>query len=219
MGEVAGTTGVAARLAAVQQRIDSACRSVDRDPATVRLMAVSKTHPASLLREAHAAGQHLFGENKVQEAADKAEQLSDLPDLRWAFVGHLQTNKAKDVARFADEFHALDSLRVAEALDRRLQQVGRSLDVCVEVNSSGEPSKYGLAPEDVEPFTHELASCASLRVRGLMTLAANSPDEGVVRGCFERMRALRARLRDAGAPGAYDELSMGMSGDFELAIR
>ena len=210
---------VAARLAALRQRVETACRNVGRDPGAVTLMAVSKTHPPEVLRETYEAGQRLFGENKVQEAATKAEQLADLPQLRWAFVGHLQTNKVKDVAQFADEFHALDSLKVAEALDRRLQQLGRSLDVFVQVNSSGEDSKFGLPPEAVEPFAGELAACSALRVRGLMTLAANSTDDAVVRGCFERMRDLQRRLQcsDAAA-GSYDELSMGMSGDFELAI-
>lgn len=224
MGDVADGRGVAddqamaARLAAVHARIEAACRRTGRAPGSVRLMAVSKTHPAEVLREAYHAGHRLFGENKVQEAGDKAERLRDLPDLRWAFVGHLQTNKVKDVARFADEFHALDSLRVAQALDRKLQELGRGLDVYVQVNSSGEHSKYGLPADEVEQFVHEIRVCSALRVRGLMTLAAYSSEQSVVQGCFERMQALQTRLRDSGAPGSFDELSMGMSGDFELAI-
>jgi pyridoxal phosphate enzyme (YggS family) len=142
-----------------------------------------------------------------------------LAGLRWAFVGHLQTNKAKEVAQFADEFHALDSVKLARALDRRLDQLGRRLDVFIEVNSSDEPSKFGLAPEAVEGFARELGGFPSLRVRGLMTLAVQSKDEAEVRCCFQRMRDLQERLRKLDAAvGTYEELSMGMSGDFELAI-
>jgi len=210
---------VADNLAAVQARIDRACVESGRPPAEVRLMAVSKTHNADLLREAYAAGCTLMGENKVQEATDKAEELADLTDLRWAFIGHLQTNKAKQVAAFATEFHALDSTKVAAALDRRLDAAGRSLDVFVEVNSSGESSKFGLPVEEVEDFAIALGPFGSLRVRGLMTLAVDSGDQAAVRGCFERMQDLQSRLRNLDtAAGSYHELSMGMSGDLELAI-
>ena len=134
-------------------------------------------------------------------------------------IGHLQTNKAKLVARFASEFQALDSLRVAEALERRLQQEGRGLDVFVQVNTSGEPSKYGLAPEEVAPFLRQLQAYPALRLRGLMTLAVFSPDPAQVRPCFSLLRNLRERLRqDVPAGAQLDELSMGMSGDYEVAI-
>jgi pyridoxal phosphate enzyme (YggS family) len=207
------------RLADVHARIGAACAKVGRDPATVRLLPVSKTVSAERLRNAYAAGCHAFGENKVQEARDKWQAMQDLPDLHWAIIGHLQTNKAKMVAEFASEFQALDSLRVAEALDQRLQALGRSLDVLVQVNTSGEASKFGLSPDEVEAFVKQLPKFASLRVRGLMTLALFSEDAARVRPCFARLRELRDRLRQSAAAGiAMDELSMGMSGDFELAI-
>ena len=210
---------VARRLTAVRQRLDAACVEVGRDPGEVRLMAVSKTHAPDLLREAYEAGQRLYGENKVQEAVAKAEALADLDDICWAFVGHLQTNKAREVARFAAEFHALDTLKVARALDRRLQELGRGLGVFVQVNSSGEDSKFGLPPDEVLAFASALRECSTLQVRGLMTLAAHSDDERVVRSSFATMQTLQDRLRDCdSAAGSYDELSMGMSGDFELAI-
>lgn len=133
-------------LAAVQARIDAACRRAGRDKATVRLLPVSKTKPEASLRLAYAAGCRLLGENKVQEAFGKRTAMQDLDDLQWSVIGHLQTNKAKLVARFASEFQALDSLRVAEALERRLQAEGRSLNVFVQINTSGEASKYGLMP-------------------------------------------------------------------------
>lgn len=206
-------------LAAVQARIDAACRRTGRDPASVRLLPVSKTKPEASLRLAYAAGCRLLGENKVQEAYQKWEAMADLGDLQWSVIGHLQTNKAKLVARFASEFQALDSLRVAEALDRRLQVEGRSLDVFVQVNTSGEASKYGLPPEDVAAFVKALPAFSALRVRGLMTLALFSSEAERVRQCFILLRGLRDRLRQ-GAPAGIglDELSMGMSGDFEIAI-
>ncbi len=206
-------------LAAVQARIDAACARVRRDPAGVRLLPVSKTQPEASVRLAHAAGCRLLGENKPQEAYGKWQATQDLPDLRWSVIGHLQTNKAKLVARFASEFQALDSLRVAEALERRLQAEGRALDVFVQVNTSGEASKYGLPPGEVAAFLRALPAFPALRVRGLMTLALFSSEAERVRECFVRLRTLRDRLRQEAPAGiALEELSMGMSGDFEIAI-
>ena len=203
----------------VQDRIVAACEAAGREPSTVRLLPVSKTVEPERIKLAYDAGCRTFGENKVQEAAEKAEHFADLDDIRWAVIGHLQTNKAKVVARFAHEFHALDSLKVAEVLDRRLQAEGRALDVFVQVNSSGEESKFGLPPAEVEDFATRLRDYQSLHVKGLMTLAVFSDDQDQVAACFERMRTLQTRLRDQDrAAGTYDELSMGMSGDFELAI-
>lgn len=206
-------------LAVVQARMAAACQRAGRDAASVRLLPVSKTKPEASLRLAHAAGCRMLGENKVQEAWGKWEALQDLTDLRWSVIGHLQTNKAKLVARFASEFQALDSLRLAEALDRRLQAEGRALDVFVQVNTSGEASKYGLALEAVPAFLQALPAMSALRVRGLMTLALFSHDSARVRQCFVRLRRLRDQLRQS-APAcmSLEELSMGMSGDFEIAI-
>lgn len=206
-------------LAQVQARIEAACRRAGRDPGSVRLLPVSKTKPESSLRLIHAAGCRMLGENKVQEAYRKWEAMQDLADLEWSVIGHLQTNKARLVARFASEFQALDSLRLAEALDRRLQAEGRALDVFVQVNTSGEASKYGLDPAEVPAFVDALPAFSALRVRGLMTLALFSTEAERVRGCFMRLRQLRDQLRQsAPATIGLDELSMGMSGDFEIAI-
>ncbi|GAB3758653.1 YggS family pyridoxal phosphate-dependent enzyme [Microlunatus parietis] len=206
-------------LAAVRRKIERACAAAGRDPAEVRLLPVSKTHPPELIMEAYRAGERLFGENRPQELAAKAEQLRDVGNLEFAAIGHLQTNKAKLITDWAAEFHALDSIKVAEVLDRRLQQAGRGLDVFIQVNSSGEDQKFGLPPEEVAGFAERLRDYASLRVRGLMTLAIFSDDQVRVGRCFAVMRDLQTRLRDIGtAAGSYDELSMGMSGDFELAI-
>ncbi|AIT25244.1 alanine racemase, N-terminal domain protein [Bordetella holmesii 41130] len=137
-------------LAAVQARIDAACDRAGRAAGSVRLLPVSKTVDEARIRLAYAAGCRFLGENKLQEVSRKWEALADLPDLRWSVIGHLQTNKARLVARYAQEFQALDSLRVAQALERRLQDEGRALDVFVQVNTSGEDSKYGFAPDQVE---------------------------------------------------------------------
>lgn len=201
-------------LTAVQARIDSACLRAGRDPTEVRLLPVSKTMDEAHLRLAYQAGCRFFGENKVQEADWKSQAMTDLTDLKWSVIGHLQTNKAKLVARFASEFQALDSLRTAQAIDRRLQIEGRALDVFVQVNTSHEESKYGLDPDDVAAFMQNLRGFDTLRVRGLMTLAEFSSNAERVRACFVRLRTLRDRLDDPQKLA----LSMGMSGDFEIAI-
>lgn len=207
------------RLAVVRARIAAACGRCGRDPADVRLLPVSKTIDEATIRLSYAAGLRELGENKVQEAERKATAMADLSDLRWSVIGHLQTNKAKVVARMASEFQALDSWRLAEALERRLQAEGRALDVFVQVNTSGEASKFGLPPDQVHAFLQRLPACSALRVRGLMTLAMLSADTPRVRECFVLLRNLRDRLRqDLPAGMALDELSMGMSGDFETAI-
>ena len=125
-------------IATIQARIDQACVDAGRDPQEVRLLPVSKTHPAEYLRLAYAAGCRMLGENKVQEAYQKWQELEGLADLKWSVIGHLQTNKAKYVARFASEFHALDSLRLAQALDQRLSIEDRYLDVLVQINTSAK---------------------------------------------------------------------------------
>lgn len=204
-----------AGIAEVMRRIDAAADRAGRSPSDVRLLPVSKTVPQERLRLAVAAGCRELGENKPQEAKRKSAEMADL-DVSWAVIGHLQTNKAKDVAAVAAEFQALDSVRVAEALDRRLQALGRGLDVYVQVNTSGEEQKYGLPPAEVPAFLAELPAFASLRVRGFMTLAEFSSDEERVRACFRRLRDVRDRaVQDW--PEAV-ELSMGMSGDYEIAV-
>ena len=208
-----------ANLEAIRARIAAACQRVGRDPSEVRLLPVSKTVDEARLRAAYALGIRELGENKVQEAQSKSEAMADLDDLRWVLIGHLQSNKAKHAARFISEIQALHTNSLAETLDRRLQMEGRGIDVLVQVNTSGEESKFGLPPDEVVDFVRTLPAYSSLRVRGLMTLAMFSKDESLVRPCFVRLRELRDRLRQEAPDGiGMDELSMGMSGDFELAI-
>lgn len=210
---------IAANIAAVRARIEAACAAAGRPRDAVRLLPVSKTRPASDVLVAYDAGCRRFGENKAQDARAKAAELAGTPGLEWVMIGHLQSNKARLVAEFASEFQALDSVPLAAELDRRLHAAGRTLDVLIQVNTSGEASKSGLPPQDVVAFAAQLRPFDALRVRGLMTLALPSPDPAPVAACFARMLDAQRALRDAAVPGqTYDELSMGMSGDFELAI-
>ena len=204
-------------LTRVRADIDDACLSAGRDPGEVRLLPVSKYHDATAIREAHAAGYVLFGENKVQELVAKADELGP-EGIGFAVIGHVQTNKARDVARVAAEVQSLDSLRLAEALQRRLEAADRRLPVLVQVNTSGESAKSGIRPEEAVEVARALSSFDRLDPRGLMTMAVNSRDEDEVAACFRRLVEAQARIRDA-VGGGWDELSMGMSGDFRIAIR
>lgn len=215
MDQRTAENGLAARWREVRERVDAACRAADRDPSEVEILPVSKTLPTEVIREAVALGLHRFGENKVQEIKAKFEPLADCA-IKWIMIGHLQTNKAKEVARLASEVQSLDRMELAEALHKRLQLEGRTLDVLVQVKTSTEETKYGLAPDQLPAFLDTLRGFDTLRVRGLMTLAVHSDDESEVRACFRMLR----ELRDAALTQGHDmpRLSMGMSGDFALAI-
>lgn len=206
---------LAANWAQVQQRVADACRATGRDPAEVNILPVSKTFGPDVIRAAMGLGLRRFGENKVQEIRDKSRELAD-SGIDWVMIGHLQTNKAKEIARVASEVQSLDRPELAAALDHRLRLEGRRMDVLVQVKTSTEPSKYGLPPEQLPAFLDALRTYDTLRVRGLMTLAINSPTAEAVRGCFRLLR----ELRDQAAARGHElpRLSMGMSGDFPLAI-
>lgn len=206
---------IAANWTAVRERVDAACRAVGREPADVSILPVSKTFGPDAIRAAMALGLRRFGENKVQEIRSKAQALVG-ESIDWVVIGHLQTNKAKDVARLASEVQSLDRIELAEALQRRLEIEDRRLDVLVEVKTSPEETKQGLPPEQLPAFLDAVRQYDRLRVRGLMTMAVQSEEEGAVRACFRRLR----ELRDAAQAQGHDlpRLSMGMSGDFPLAI-
>jgi len=211
----AETTHLAANWSQIRQRVDDACHAAGRNPDSVNVLPVSKTFGPELIRAAVALGLHRFGENKVQEIRDKSEQLADC-GIDWVMIGHLQTNKVRDVARLASEVQSLDRLELAQALHRRLQTEGRAIDVLVQVKTSDEPSKYGLPPEQLAAFLATLRDYDTLRVRGLMTLATHSTEPAEARRCFRLLR----ELRDQAMAQGHDlpRLSMGMSGDFPLAI-
>ncbi|WP_205744396.1 YggS family pyridoxal phosphate-dependent enzyme [Dyella sp. M7H15-1] len=206
---------LAANWIAVRRRVDEACRAAGRDPAAVTILPVSKTFGVDTIRAAMAVGLRRFGENKVQEVRNKAGALAGEP-VEWVVIGHLQTNKAKDVARLASEVQSLDRLELAQILDRRLQLEGRSLDVLVQVKTAREDTKSGLPGEALPAFLHQLRAYPTLRVRGLMTLATLSEEMDEVRACFRTLR----ELRDSCVAEGHElpRLSMGMSSDFALAI-
>ncbi len=207
---------IAGRLTQINERVAAACARAGRAAHEVTVLPVSKTFDAPTIRLAVAAGLTRFGENKTQEIGRKAQELADL-SLDWVLIGHLQTNKAKDAARLVSEVQSLDRLALATALDRRLQTEGRAIDVLVQVKTSPEPSKFGLEPNELPLFLTQLAAFETLRVKGLMTLAVNSDDASAVRRCFSTLRVWRDRLQAEGH-NELTRLSMGMSGDFELAI-
>jgi pyridoxal phosphate enzyme (YggS family) len=209
---------MARRVQAIRDRMARACERVGRDVAEVTLLPVSKTFDVNAIREAVGLGFRRFGENKTQEIAQKAPLLADC-NLEWVVIGHLQTNKAKDVARLAHELQSLDRIELAQALDRRLQGEGRSIDVLVQVKTSPEETKSGLEASGLIDFLRELSRFDTLRVQGLMTMAEHSQEEHAVRACFSTLRQLRDQARQEAIAGiSLDRLSMGMSGDFEWAI-
>jgi pyridoxal phosphate enzyme (YggS family) len=206
---------VAARLGEVRARIDAAARACGRDPASVKLVAVSKTKPPEAVREAYAAGQRAFGENYAQELAAKAEGLADLVDLEWHFIGHMQTNKARVVARHAHFVHAVDSAVLARELGKRVAREGRGpLPVLIEVNVGGEAQKAGAAPSEIAEVAAAVRTETSLALRGLMTMPPLG-DPSVARRVFETLVSLR-NLH--GGVALLPELSMGMSDDLEIAV-
>lgn len=212
------TIAMSERIARIKARMAQACARAGRTPDEVTLLPVSKTFDDQAIRRAVSLGYKRFGENRTQEIAQKTPLLADC-EIQWVVIGQLQTNKAKEVARLAHELQSLDRMELAEALDRRLQLEGRSIDVLVQVKTSPEETKAGLDPVELIPFLKKLSGFQTLRVRGLMTMAILSEDQVAVRRCFAQLRQLRDQARQEGIVGIeLDRLSMGMSGDFELAI-
>ncbi len=207
--------GIRARVAAVRARIVAAADAAGRDPASVSLVAVSKTLPSAAVRAAYDAGQRDFGENYVQELLGKREALADLADLRWHFIGHLQTNKARSVAKIVHAVHSVDSVKLAVELGHRATAAGRTVEALVEVNVGGEASKSGCAPGDVGAVLDAVAREPALVLRGLMTVPPHTDDPAGAGVFF----AALAALRDAhGGIGRLPELSMGMTHDLEIAV-
>jgi hypothetical protein len=206
-----------ARLTDVRARIARAAGRAGRDPASVRLVAVSKTFPAGCVRAAAEAGQIDFGENRVQDGIEKMDQVADLP-LRWHLVGHLQSNKIKRAGRF-DVVHSIDEAAKVTRLDASARAAGRRIDLLVQVDLAGEPTKHGAREEALAGIFDAARTATAVRVVGLMLLppAVEQPD--AARVYFRELRAVRDRLTAVGVdPGMLTELSMGMSHDFEVAI-
>ena len=208
---------IADNLHRVNDGIRAAARSAGRDVDEIRLVAISKTVGPERVREAYAAGQRLFGENRAQELLSKTAALGDLA-IDWHFVGHLQKNKVRHVVALAALIHSVDSLDLARRIDERAAP-GPPQPVLVQVNVSGEESKSGVAPERLTELLDGLVPLANLSVEGLMTIGPLTTDAAAIRTAFRSLRRALEQQRARGRPGApLRELSMGMSGDFETAI-
>ena len=202
------------RLLRVQDRIRAAASRAGRDGSSVTLVAVSKAMPVDVIRQAVEAGVTILGENRVQEAKDKIAALPGASS--WHLVGHLQTNKAKLAVQLFELIHSLDSLKLAQVLDRHGEDLAKPVRCLIEVNLGGEESKSGMAEDGVRPLLEAAADLRHLRVEGLMALPPSFPGPEQVRPYFRRLRILRDKLQDEGFPLA--DLSMGMTHDFEVAV-
>jgi PLP dependent protein len=208
---------VQANLQAVHERIAMAARAAGRDPGSIALLAVSKTFPPEAIVAAHAGGQRAFGENYVQEALDKIQGLAErLTGLEWHFIGPIQSNKTRALAEHFDWVQSVDRLKIAQRLSEQRPADTLPLNVLLQVNISGEASKSGVAPGEVEGLAREVAQLPRLRLRGLMAIPEPDADPERQRGPLAALRALYERLRAEGL--ALDTLSMGMSADLEAAV-
>ena len=210
-------------MTTLQQNYRNVCSDIARAAAeagrpseSVRLVAVSKTFPAGDIREVYAAGQRDFGENYIQEWYEKTENLADLSDIVWHIIGDVQSNKTKFVAERAHWVHTIGRLKTARRLSAQRPSEMPPLQVCIEVNIAGEAAKHGVAPDEAVELACEVAKLPNLKMRGLMCVAKADAGEAELREAFGRMRALLAELNAAGV--AADVLSMGMSGDMEIAV-
>jgi len=210
---------IADSLSSVRERISNAARSAGRDPSSVRLIAVSKTFPIDLVREAYEAGQREFGENRVQEGLQKIEGSADL-SIRWHLLGHLQTNKARKAASAFAVVQSVDSVELIQKLDHGAEESGHTPELLIQVDLAGEATKFGAPPSEVPRLFEAAAACRAARIVGLMTLPPipDTPEDG--RHWFRQLRDLRDGWQVSGVPAAMlRELSMGMSGDFEVAVQ
>ena len=208
---------IAANLTQIRERIAAVAQKVGRSPEDIRLVAVSKTHPAALVDEAAQAGQQLFGENYVQEFTAKASEVT-MP-VEWHFIGHLQSNKVRQVAGKVTLIHSVDRLSLAEEIDRQWGKLGQICPVLIEVNVGGEATKSGTTAAAALELVRSVAALTHVRIKGLMTMPPFFDDPEAARPYFQELRELAATIEREAVPGVeMQELSMGMSGDFEVAI-
>jgi len=207
-------------LEKINEKIKKAALKANRSTEDIKLVAVTKTATVEQIKEAISAGVKTIGENKVQEAKGKYQVLSaDIADIEWHLVGHLQTNKVKYAIEVFDLIHSVDSKKLAEEIDKRSLQFGIMTNILVEVNVSGEETKYGIKPEEVEPFLKEISEFSRIKVRGLMTIAPIAEDKEEVRPYFRKLRELSEKIENKNIKNVkMDYLSMGMTDDFEVAI-
>lgn len=208
---------VAENIARIRERIAHACERVGRNVSDVQLVAVTKNVGSPAILEALEADIEIIGENRVQEALAKYQEIGE--QARWHMIGHLQRNKVKRVLEFAEMIQSVDSLRLAKEVQKQAQKAERNVDVLIEVNTSGEDTKYGFSPKKTVPAVEQIAKLPNLNIKGLMTIGAFLPDPEDVRPCFRGLRELRDEIRaKALANVKMDVLSMGMTDDFEVAV-
>ena len=202
----------------IMERIKAACKKAWRDPKEVQLLLATKTVEPERSLQAFACGCTLIGENKLQELRDKYEALSAVPHTTH-FIGHLQSNKIKEVIQYAQCIQSIDNIDTAQKLEQRLAQEDRKLDILVQVNTSAEETKFGCAPEDAECLVNAIAALPHINIRGFMTIGLFSGEEDKVRSCFRCLKQVQKRVAAMALPNvSTDILSMGMSGDLEIAI-
>jgi pyridoxal phosphate enzyme (YggS family) len=226
---ISATTQIAERLERLQEKIHRAATKAGRDPADITLVAVTKTHGPAIIEAAYELGIRHFGENRVGEAGEKLPKLAQKADIVWHMIGHIQSRKAADAAKLFSRVHSVDRLKIAQRLSAAAVEQGRKLDVMLEVNMSGEASKHGFDlchwPDDSSQFATFLESVEpilelpNLRVDGLMTMAPFTYDAETARPIFARLAALRDALAERFSENDWAHLSMGMTGDFEVAIQ
>ena len=205
-------------IESIRKRIKAASIRVGRDPEDVRILLATKTVPAEIIRQALVFDQNLIGENKIQELSQKYPLLES-ENAEFHFIGHLQTNKVKEVLKYASCIQSVDRLELVQKLDHRLQSEGKSIDVFLQVNTSYENSKFGVTPENALNLAREISKYDTLKVKGLMTIGLFSAEEGRVRKCFQLLNTLRSQIENLNLPNfAVRELSMGMSNDLETAV-
>jgi len=212
---------IAENIARVREQIASAVRRAGREPSAITLMGVSKTFPPEHIREAYSAGIRIFGENRVQEFAAKADAVRDLADAEWHLIGHLQSNKATKAAELFAAVDSVDSVRLAEKLNAAAEHAGKRLPILIEINVGGEAAKSGVAPcsEELEQILIGVPRWKNLVVRGLMTVPPFTDDPDQARSFFRQLREIRDAIAARSLPAiSMDVLSMGMSHDFEVAI-
>lgn len=205
-------------LEEVHRRMEEACKACGRDPKEVRLLMATKTVTPERILKAFEYGELLIGENKVQELCEKYEPLSSVKH-ETHFIGHLQTNKIKDVIKYADCIESVDRLDLAEKLSKRLESEGKTMDILIQVNTSQEESKFGCKPEEAFALTEKIAKLPCLKIKGLMTIGLFSDDMDKVRLCFKLLQKIRKEITEKNIPNVSMEVvSMGMTGDLEVAI-
>ena len=206
------------KLKLIKEKVNLTCQSTCRNPKDVKLLLATKTVSADKIKQALEAGEALIGENKVQELEKKYSLLQD-ENIEWHFIGHLQTNKVKQILKYVTCIHSVDRMKLGRVLHKELTKENRKLDILVQVNTSYEESKFGVAPEETLNLIEQLSKLDTLNIKGLMTIGKLTTNDKETRDCFRLLKSIQQQVIEQSYPGVeMDILSMGMSGDYEIAI-